>query len=165
MVIPIPIRLDLPIKGLTGAHFTNGLWAHNPSLVKMHVAFPWNLMTWPGHNFAHTMTALLSWHVQICDLIESSELTSRQYRSSQDLNYEFMNDLFNAWVFSLHRHMVPAWYMIQRVLFMGRGLRQINLHSVALSWRTLIINLWHIITLRVVQWLCPEGLWLSTYGI
>ena len=37
-----------------------------------------------GHNFAHVMTAQLSWHVQNSDLIVSSELWL-QKKNSQDL--------------------------------------------------------------------------------
>ena len=33
----------------------------------------WKIIIWSGHNFAHVMTAELSWHVQISDLIESQE--------------------------------------------------------------------------------------------
>ena len=167
------------MKGLTGAHFTNGLWAHDPNLVKRHVAFPWNLVTWSGHNFAHAMTALLSWHVQICDLIESLELTSGQYKSSQGLNYEFMNDLLNESMVLFCRGIFPVLSHGSCLIHDPKGivhgersetndpsccdfvLRDFNYQlmaysdsgstTVTLSWGTLIINLWHIVTLEVLQ--------------
>ena len=45
------------------------LWAHNPNFLKVHVAVMWKLIIQSGHNFAHAMTAELSWHVQNCDLV------------------------------------------------------------------------------------------------
>ena len=48
-----------------GLRFINGLWAHNPNLVKLHVAFTWKRLTRSCRNFAHVTTAELSWHVQI----------------------------------------------------------------------------------------------------
>ena len=91
--------LDLPMKGLTGTHFTNGLWAHNPNLVKTYVALLWNWMTWSGHNFAHAMTAKLSWHLQICDLNESWESKSEQNEFSGDFNYEIIDLLYGSLLF------------------------------------------------------------------
>ena len=57
--------------------FHGGLWAHNPNLVKIHIALTWKLMIQSGHNFAHVMTAELSWHVQICNQIGSLGLKVR----------------------------------------------------------------------------------------
>ena len=45
-------------------HVTMGLETLNPNLVKMLLFVTRNVMTRPGHNFAHVMTAQLSWHVQ-----------------------------------------------------------------------------------------------------
>ena len=77
-----------------GTRFTNILWAHNPKLVKIHVAVTWKQLMISGHNFAHAMTAELSWHVQICDLIGLLEwklnmLTQKEI--SQDLDQELIN--------------------------------------------------------------------------
>ena len=44
-----------------------------------------------SHNFAHAMTAELSWHVQNCNLIGSLEWKLEQIKFSQDFNYELMN--------------------------------------------------------------------------
>ena len=43
-----------------------------------------------GHNFAHDMTAQLSWHVQIGDLIEQFKLISEHKDLSQHFNNEIM---------------------------------------------------------------------------
>ena len=51
--------------------FTETLWAHNPNLVKNYFAISWKIILRSCHNFAHVTTGQLSWHVQICDLIES----------------------------------------------------------------------------------------------
>ena len=51
-------------------HFTKGFWAHNWIIVKIRFALSLILMIQSGHNFAHVMTALLSWHVQNCDLMK-----------------------------------------------------------------------------------------------
>ena len=48
------------------------------------------------HNFAHAMTALLSWHVQNYDLIGSSKLKSEHKEILQDLNDELINDFWNG---------------------------------------------------------------------
>ena len=55
----------------SGAHLTMGLWAHNRNLVKIHFALISILMVHSCHRFAYAMTALLSWHVQNCDMIWS----------------------------------------------------------------------------------------------
>ena len=54
-----------------GTHFINNLWAYYWNLPKKNlnkISIP---MIWSGHNFAHAMTAQLSWHVQNYDLIGS----------------------------------------------------------------------------------------------
>ena len=40
--------------------------------MKIYIALASILMIESGHNFAHVTTAKLSWHVQGCDLTESS---------------------------------------------------------------------------------------------
>ena len=47
----------------------------------------------PGHNFAHAMTAELSWHVQNCDLTGSYFSC---FVRLQDLVYELINSLWNG---------------------------------------------------------------------
>ena len=49
-------------------------------------------MIWSGHNFAHAMTAELSWHVQSCDLFESVELEWIKF--SLTFNFEPMQNDF-----------------------------------------------------------------------
>ena len=46
-----------------------------------------------GCNFAHATTALLPWHVQICDLLGSVKSRLRHKKYSQCLDYVFMNHL------------------------------------------------------------------------
>ena len=52
-----------------GTTFTKSLWAHNSNLAEIYVALMWIIMIISGQNFAHAMTAELSWHVQICDVV------------------------------------------------------------------------------------------------
>ena len=54
-------------------------------------AFAWKVIFWSAYKFAHAMTAELSWHVQICDLIGSLESKSRDKEFSRDLSSELMN--------------------------------------------------------------------------
>ena len=65
-----PIHLPIPThQGVQqGGHFTHSLWA-KPNLVKFHFALAQQIMIWSDYNFANVTTALLSWQVQICDLI------------------------------------------------------------------------------------------------
>ena len=44
----------------------------------------WTMHITSGQNFAHATTAELSWHVQNCDLIRSSEKELEQNAFSQD---------------------------------------------------------------------------------
>ena len=53
-----------------GTHFSNGLWVHDWNL-KFQFPLIFILMIQSSHNFAHVMTAELSWHVQNCALIWS----------------------------------------------------------------------------------------------
>ena len=58
--------VGLPVDGFVlrpGTFFTEGLRAHNYNLVKIILIF----MIQSNHNFAHVMTAQLSWHVQNCN--------------------------------------------------------------------------------------------------
>ena len=56
----------------------------------------WKIMIQSGHNYAHAMTAELSWHVQNCDLLGSIELKSEQKEFSRNSNYHLMNCLWNG---------------------------------------------------------------------
>ena len=58
-----------------GAHLTNILWSHKPNLVKINNYPIWNINSWPSYNLAHAMTAVLSWHVQNCNLVRSLNQT------------------------------------------------------------------------------------------
>ena len=70
--LPIPTHQDQGVQqGGGGGHFTHSLWA-KPNLVKFHFALTQQIMIWSDHNFALVTTAVLSWQVQICDLIGSS---------------------------------------------------------------------------------------------
>ena len=57
-------------------------------LAKFQVTFMWIIMVQSSHNFAHAMTAQLSWHVQTCDMIGSIQLKLKQYEFSQDFNFK-----------------------------------------------------------------------------
>ena len=46
------------------------------------------IMIQSGDNFAHVMTAELSWHVQICELIRSSESKLKYIEFLQDFYYK-----------------------------------------------------------------------------
>ena len=80
---------------MPGSHFTKGSWAHNPNLVRILVAITRKIMIRSGHNSAHVTTAELSWHVQICDLIESLELILQQRQFEQVFSYELASTLWN----------------------------------------------------------------------
>ena len=41
---------------------------HDPKFVELCIIFSWKVMIRSGDNFAHVMTAELSWHMQNCDL-------------------------------------------------------------------------------------------------
>ena len=55
----------------SGDHSTKGLWAYNWNLIKIICDLNVILIIQSGHNFAHVTTAVLSWHVQNCDLMGS----------------------------------------------------------------------------------------------
>ena len=48
----------------SGTCFTNRLWAYHLNLMEIHVDLEWKMMIKSCLNFAHVMTAELSWHVQ-----------------------------------------------------------------------------------------------------
>ena len=50
---------------------------------------------WSCHNFAHVMTAQLSWHVHIRDMIGLLESKLQQSGCSLNFSYEFLNLLWN----------------------------------------------------------------------
>ena len=53
-------------------NFTEGLWAHNPNLLKINnVLMQKTLPDQTGHNFPHVTTAEMSWNLPNCDLIGS----------------------------------------------------------------------------------------------
>ena len=58
------------MNGITDC-VTQDLWAHNWNLAKNFVIIILIIMLQSSHNFAHAMTAQLSWHVQNCDMIGS----------------------------------------------------------------------------------------------
>ena len=97
---------------MVGVCVTKGLWAHNPNLANLHTALTWKVIISSGHNFAchnssaammirsdhnfaHVTTAELSWHVQNCDPIGSSESESTQREFQQD--FFFFTRRFQLW--------------------------------------------------------------------
>ena len=54
---------------LDGTDFIKGLWVYNWNIVKIPFVLISLIMIQSGNNFAHAMTAELSWHVQNSDLI------------------------------------------------------------------------------------------------
>ena len=59
-------------------------------LVNIHVDLTWKITIRSGHNFAHVMTAQLSWHVQNYDLIGSSESWIKQKTFLWNFNDELV---------------------------------------------------------------------------
>ena len=45
--------LIIPMGQWPGNHFTESLWAHSPTLVKIYIALLWKTMIRSDHNFAH----------------------------------------------------------------------------------------------------------------
>ena len=60
-----------------------------------------------GHKFVYGTTAELSWHVQICDLIESSEAWLKDKELSPHFNYDLWNHLWE------HSRTIPTAWIIQ----------------------------------------------------
>ena len=77
-------------------HFTNNSWAQNPNLAKIHIALIWKIIIQSSHNFAHAMTAQLSWHVQNYDLTGPLQLKIKAEMIPHDFDNEFMNQLRNG---------------------------------------------------------------------
>ena len=61
------------------AHISLTVKSSSSNFLETCIALLWNMMTQSGHNFAHVMTAQLSWHVQNCDLIGSMQ-TKLKYK-------------------------------------------------------------------------------------
>ena len=66
-------------------YFTHRLWTQSKSYQNMSVLAR-KMTIWSDHNFAHAMTAQLSWHVQNCELIGSLDLELERKVLSQNLN-------------------------------------------------------------------------------
>ena len=71
---------------------------HHPNLVKVHFVLMWKICSRSGHNFAHFMTAQLSWHVHNYDLIRSWETTSEKIAFPPGLHYEIINHSWNCFL-------------------------------------------------------------------
>ena len=103
-----------------GDHFAKSLWAHNPNPVKICVALMQAIIIRSGHNFAHAMTAKLSWLVQNCNLIRLLETTLDQN------------------VFTLHKiWFISSWTFCEMALRDG-NLFMFGLNMMTLSDRLLI---------------------------
>ena len=70
----------------SGTHFTKGLWAHNPNLIRICVAVAWNYDDLIRSQFRRCDC---SWAVQMCDLIRSSKLKLKRN--------VFLSELKNRW--------------------------------------------------------------------
>ena len=93
-----------------GTHLPEHSRFYNPNLANMFVALTWQIMIQAGHNFAHAMTAELSWHVQNFDLIGSLESNFEQTKLSQDNDYGLINSLWNKPLitpYPLHKVTIP----------------------------------------------------------
>ena len=82
--------------GREGGCITNSLWAHNWNLVKILFVLILILMIQSGHNYAHVMTAQLSWHVQNYDLNAFFVNTLQQPVFYFDLDYHNINPSWNG---------------------------------------------------------------------
>ena len=81
-IIQCPYRQHHP----QGTHFTKALWVYYWNIVQIISAIIMILMIKFGHNFAHVTTALLSWHVQHCDLIWSLFFKQKKHEIFQVLD-------------------------------------------------------------------------------
>ena len=75
--------------------FTTGLWAHNPSLEKIHIALAWKIMFWSGHNFAHVTAAAVTC-AKLRPDYDINNHNSKDIYFLQDFNYELINPLWNG---------------------------------------------------------------------
>ena len=80
---------------VTRSQFRKRFWVHTWNIVNILFIVIFILMIWSGHNFAHVMTAMLSWHVQNWDLIGSLSDTKNVF-ISQDLDLKLINHLWNG---------------------------------------------------------------------
>ena len=74
-----------------GTCVTKGYELMTQISLKNHVTLKWKIMIRICHNFAHAMTAELSWHVQNCDMIGWSESKLELKYFTQDFSYELIN--------------------------------------------------------------------------
>ena len=90
-----------------GFHFTKYICAHNWNLRKIHLILMIQSMS--SHNFAHVMTAELSWHVQNCGLNWWLFWMQEQHIILQDLDYELMKSFYEMGPLSHHHlpHLSP----------------------------------------------------------
>ena len=86
---------DLFHKGFMSSKFKSYINTH-------FFAHAWIMIIRSGHNFAHVMTAKLSWHVQSYDMIELLKWRLEQQEYCWDLTYELINYLWDG--SPLHRH-------------------------------------------------------------
>ena len=105
--------------------FTKSLWVHNPNQVKINPALTRNIMIPSGENFAHVMTAQLSWHVQNYDLIRSLESKSEHkefFKISVMSSYQLFTTLVPEvnitaascpYIILIFGHMVHAWHQLR----------------------------------------------------
>ena len=73
-------------RGTRHPSHTERLWMYNPNLAKIYDVICWKIMITSSHNFAHVMTAELSWLVQNCGLMYSLKSYLKQIWFSQDFN-------------------------------------------------------------------------------
>ena len=72
------LPVSCPLFNVTSNHVTNAIWADHWNFVKIYLVLSWKIIIESVHNFAHAMTATLSWHVQNYDLIGWLESKSEQ---------------------------------------------------------------------------------------
>ena len=75
----------------TGLYFTEGLWAHNPTLVT-YMLLMRPIMNRSGYIFGHTTTVHLLWYVKNCDLVVSLKSQLEQNECLQ--TFPLWNDNF-----------------------------------------------------------------------
>ena len=116
-------------KRRSGIDFTTGPYAYNPSLVKIHFALTWKLMTRLGHNFTchdspDVATCVKSWPVLVIRMMIKRNGIFTRFR--QRAHYPFVNwppghssrmdtpgsNAFNeVWLEHHSSHFVPCiWY-------------------------------------------------------
>ena len=102
-------------------------------------------------------TVILSWRTLIMNLWHTVTLEVPQWLCPEGL---WLSVYDIQWLWKYHSDSVLRDFDYQFMTYSDSGIT-----TVTLAWRTLIINLWHTVTLELLQWLCPEGLWLSIYDI